>query len=100
MKTAPLTLTRPAVALLLGLALLLGGCGNSAQQKAYEQAALAERQLTAENAPVIIAQYKQVIAREPGSGWAKKAQARIDALEARARADELRKSVFQEHGID
>jgi outer membrane protein assembly factor BamD (BamD/ComL family) len=100
MKTARLTIPRPAAALLIGLALLLGGCGNSAQQQAYEQAASAERQLTAENSPAIIAQYKRVIARQPGSNWAKKAQARIDALEARARADELHKSVFQEHGID
>jgi outer membrane protein assembly factor BamD (BamD/ComL family) len=84
----------------IGLALLVGGCGNSAQQKAYEQAAKAEQQLTAENASAIIAEYKQVIALQPGSEWARKAQARIEALEARLKAEELRKSVFQEHGID
>ena len=100
MKTVLLASAHRVAPLLFALVLLLGVCGNSSQQKAYEQAAAAERHLTAETAPAIIAQYKQVIAREPGSSWAKKAQARIDALEARARADELHQSVFQEHGID
>jgi len=86
--------------LVLNLALIVVGCGNSAQQKAYEQTAKAETQLTAENSAAIIAEYKQVIALQPGSGWAKKAQARIDTIEAKTKAEELHKSVFQEHGID
>jgi len=87
-------------ALLLGLALFAGGCGNAAQQQAFEQAVKAEQQLTAENAPAIIAEYKRAIALQPGSEWAKKAQARIEAVEAKTKAEELHKSVFQEHGID
>ncbi len=87
-------------ALALGLALLAGGCGNSAQQTAYAQAEKAEQHLTAENAAAIIAQYQQVIALEPGSAWARRAHARIEALEARAKAEEQRKNVFQEHGVD
>jgi len=86
--------------LILGLALLAGGCGNSAQQKAYEQAAKAEQQLTAENAAAVVADYRRVIALQPGSDWAGKARARIAAVEARLKAEELRKAVFQEHGID
>ena len=85
----------------LGLALLVVGCGgNAAQQQAYEKAAKAEQQITAENAPALVTEYKQVIALQPGSEWAKKAQTRIEALEARVKAEELHKSVFQEHGID
>jgi len=84
----------------MGLALFVAGCGASAQQKAYERAAQAEQQLTAENGSTVIAEYKQVIALQPGSAWAKKAQARIEAIDAKAKADELHKSVFQEHGID
>jgi len=97
MKTRTRTLW---FALLTGLALAAGGCGNSAQQKAYEHAAKAEQQVTAENAATIIAEYKQVIALEPGSDWAKKSQARIEAVDAAVKAKELHKSVFQEHGID
>ena len=84
----------------IGLVLLVVGCGNSAQQKAYEQSVKAEQQLTAENAVVIVAEYKKAIALQPGSEWAKKAQVRIEAVEARMKAEELHKSVFQEHGID
>jgi hypothetical protein len=100
MKTQRLILKTVLLALGIGLALAVSGCGKSAQQKAYEQTAKTEQQLTAENAPKIIAEYKQVIALKPGSEWAKKAQARIDALEASAKAEELRKNVFQEHGVD
>ena len=89
-----------AFALVFGCALLVGGCGKSAQQQAYEQAATTEPQLTAENASAIIAEYKKVIALQPGSEWARKAQARIEALEAKTKAEELHKNVFQEHGID
>lgn len=84
----------------LGFALFVGGCGNAAQEKAYEQSVKAEQQLTAENASTIIAEYQKVIALQPGSEWAKKAQARIEAVETKMKAEELHKSVFQEHGID
>ncbi len=100
MKTAKFFIRHVGPALILGLALFAGGCGDSAQQKAYEQAAKAEQQLTADSTPAVIAEYQRVIALHPGSGWAKKAQARIDAIQAQAKADELHKSVFQEHGID
>lgn len=94
---------RPAlvpVLALLGLALLATGCGNAAQQQAYEQAVQAEAQLTPENAPAVIADYRRVIALEPGSKWARQAEARLQAVEARVRAAEQHKAVFQEHGID
>lgn len=84
----------------IGLALFVAGCGNSAQEKAYEQAAKAETQLTAENSSAVIAEYKQVITLQPGTEWARKAQMRIEAIEAKAKAEELHKSVFQEHGVD
>ncbi len=100
MKTVVFTITRLASMLSIGLALFVGGCGNSAQQKAYEQAAKAEQQLTAENASAIIAEYKQVIAQQPDSAWARKARTRIEAVEARVKAEDLRKSLFQEHGVD
>jgi len=88
------------LALVIGFTIFAGGCGKSAQQKAYEQAAEKEQQLTAENAAAIIAEYKQLIALEPDSEWAKKAQAHVAALEAKAKAEELHKSIFQEHGVD
>lgn len=85
---------------LAGLALLAGGCGNSAQERAYARAEQLERQSTTESAPAVIAEYRRVIALEPGSSWAKKAAARIQAVEARRQAEETRKEVFQEHGVD
>lgn len=100
MKTPAMNLRTVGFALGIGLALFAAGCGNSAQQKAYEQAAKAEQQLAAENAATVVAEYKRVIALQPGSDWARKAEARIAAVEARAKAEELRKSVFQEHGVD
>ena len=100
MKFTTLSSMRIYSTLLIGLALLVAGCGNAAQQQAYEQAAKAEQQITAENVSAIIAEYKRVIVLQPGSGWAKKANARIEALEARVKAEEQHKSVFQEHGID
>lgn len=71
-----------------------------APQAAYKQAANAEQQLNSENTPAIIAEDKRVIALQPGSEWVRKAQARIEAVEARAKTEEQRKNVFQEHGID
>lgn len=82
------------------LALCLGGCGNAAQQQAYEHAVQLEEKYTAESAPAIIKEFQQVIALEPDSAWAKKARTRIEALEARVKADEQHKSIFQEHGVD
>jgi len=84
----------------LYLVLCLGGCGNAAQQKAYEHAAQLEEKYTTESAPAIIKEYQQVIALEPDSGWAKKARTRIEALEARVKAEEQHKNIFQEHGVD
>lgn len=100
MKPRTLTPRHMAAMLMVGLALLVGGCGNAAQEKAYEQAARAEQQLTAENASTLIAEYKKIIALQPGSAWARKAQARIEAVEARVKAEEQHKAVFQEHGVD
>ncbi len=100
MKTPAWSLKTIGFALGIGLALFVAGCGNSVQQKAYEQAAKAEQQLTAENAATVVAEYKRVVALQPGSEWARKAQARIAAVEARVKAEELHKSVFQEHGVD
>ncbi|HEY8993714.1 MAG TPA: hypothetical protein VIM71_03435 [Lacunisphaera sp.] len=76
------------------------GCGNRAQQQAYEHAVQMEQHLTAENVPTLIADYRRVIALEPDTAWARKAAERIAALEARVKAEELHKSVFQEHGVD
>jgi len=87
-------------ALVLGLALLAGGCCRTAQQTAFEQAAKTEQQQTGENTPAIITAYRKVIALQPGTTWARQAQARIEAIEARTKAEEQRKNVFQEHGVD
>ncbi len=92
---------RPVVPILgVGVAFFLIGCGNSAQQQAYEQATKAEQQLSMENASAIVAEYQRVIALQPGSEWARQAQARITTVEIRIKAEELHKSVFQEHGVD
>ncbi|HMD60607.1 MAG TPA: hypothetical protein VKG78_04215 [Opitutaceae bacterium] len=87
-------------ALLTISALLAGGCG-SAQERAYENAARMEQQLSADRLGAAVAEYQRVIRIEPGTPWAKKAQERIDAVQARIqKADELHKSVFHENGID
>jgi PBP1b-binding outer membrane lipoprotein LpoB len=100
MKHQSFSPKRILAALLIGLALIGSGCGNSAQQQAYEQAAKAEQQLTAENAPAIIGAYRKTIALQPDTDWARKAEARIEAVEARVKAEELHKNIFQEHGVD
>jgi len=100
MKTARLKVRLIVSVLTFGFTLLISGCGNSAQKEAYEHAARAEQQMTPENTSAIVAEYKQVIALKSDSEWAKKAQARIDAVEAKTKADELHKNVFQEHGVD
>ena len=100
MKIRPFNSRQIAALFAAGLALWLGGCGNAAQQQAYEQAAQLEEKYTAETAPAIIQEYRRVIALEPDSAWAKKARARIDAVETRVKAEEQHKSVFQEHGVD
>ncbi len=99
-QAASIQLGMAGIVLLLAVALLQVGCGDSAQQLAYEHATKTEQQLAAENASAIIAEYKQVIALQPSSAWAMKAQTRIEAVEAKAKAEELHKSVFQEHGVD
>lgn len=96
----PTPLPQVARVVALGLALLLSACGNSAQKKAYEHAATMEQQVAPEKVPAVIAEYQEVIRLEPGSSWAKKAQARVEILQAKVKAEELHKSVFQEHGID
>ena len=100
MKTKIFNFTRAVLTLGTCAAFLVGGCTKSVQQKAYEQAAQKEQQLSAESAAAIIADYKRLIALEPDSEWARKAQAHIAALEAKMKAEELHKSVFQEHGVD
>jgi len=100
MKTHAVRVRTVVFTFVIGLALFVSGCGNAAQKKAYEQAMKAELEAPIESAATVIAEYKQVIALEPGSSWAKKAQTRIDAVKARVKAEELRKSVFHEHGID
>ena len=100
MRIQTFRLTRSGAAVLLAVGLFVVGCGNAAQQQAYEKAVQAERQLTGENAAAILLEYRQVIDLQPGSTWARKAQARIDAVAAKIKAAELNKNVFQEHGID
>lgn len=103
MRTGSFILILPRHAgmlLLAALALFASGCGNAAQEQAYARAEKQERSFTVETAPAIIAEYKRVIALEPGSGWAKKAAARIQAVETRLKSEETRKDVFQEHGVD
>src|ERR1035437_8973803 len=83
--------------LLVRLVVIVRGFGNTRQPAALQPAAKAEQQFTADNAAAIIAEYKRVIALQPGSEWARKSQARVEALEARVKAEELPKAVFQEH---
>ena len=92
--------TTAATGLVLGALLLASGCGNRAQQQAYERAVQAEQHLTVETAPALIADYRRVIALEPDTAWARQAGERIAAVEARVKAEELHKAVFQEHGVD
>ena len=91
---------RHAPLLSIGFGLLLGGCGNAAQEQAYAHAVELERTLTPENSSVIVAEYKRAIAVAPGSSRAKEATVRLKALEARIQAAEQHRIVFQEHGVD
>jgi outer membrane protein assembly factor BamD (BamD/ComL family) len=100
MKTNLFKLNAVGLALAIGLTIFATGCGKSVQQKAYELAVEKEQQLTSENAATIVAEYKAVITLHPGTEWARKAQARADAMEAKTKTEELHKSVFQEHGVD
>jgi hypothetical protein len=86
--------------LLFSVLCLCSGCGNAEQAQAYARAEQAEQRFSLETAPAIIADYRRVIALDPKSDWAKKAGARIHAVEARVRAEETHKDVFQEHGVD
>ncbi len=81
-------------------ALLVGACSDSPQQQAYEHAVKREQQLPRADASALVAEYQRIVRLEPGSTWARKAQVRIDALEAQIKAEELHQSVFQEHGVD
>lgn len=100
MKTRLFNFKHARAILGFGVALFVAACGNHAQQQAYEQAVKLEQNFSVENAPALVAEYQQVIALQPGSEWAGKAQARIAAVETRLKAEELHKSVFQEHGVD
>lgn len=94
---------RPAIAvlgLLCAVLCLASACGNAEQAQAYARAEQAEQRFSLETAPAIIADYRRVIALDPESDWAKKAGTRIQAVEARVRAEETHKEVFQEHGVD
>jgi hypothetical protein len=86
--------------LVAGFVLFASGCGNRAQQQAFERAVQAEQQMTVENAPALLADYQRVIALDTRSAWARKAGERIAAIKARVKAEELHKAVFQEHGVD
>jgi hypothetical protein len=98
MKTPPITARLLSLTLLP--ALLTAGCGDPTQAQAYARAEQAEQQFTTETAPALIVEYRRVIALAPGSSLAQKAEARIRVLEARLKAEETHKEVFQEHGVD
>ena len=101
MKFHPDKVSRRTASLVaLGLGLLLGGCGNAAQEQAYAHAVQLEQSFTPENAATIIAEYRRAIALEPGSSRAQEAGVRLKALEARVQAAEQHRAVFQEHGVD
>lgn len=87
-------------ALLFALLAVGAGCRDSAQARAYARAEAAERQFTVEAAPAIIEQYRRAAALDPGTDCARRAEARIKAVEARVQAEETHKQVFQEHGVD
>ncbi len=98
---SPPRLIRLFPAALLCAVLAVGaGCRDSTQARAYAQAEAAERQFTVEAAPAIIEQYRRAAAFDRGSEWARRAEARIKAVEARVQAEETHKQVFQEHGVD
>jgi len=101
-QTALRHLRQSAACSLLAIVFLVtAACGgDSAQEQAYERAAKLEQGYTTETAPAIIAEYRKVIALEPGTAWAEKSEARISAVEARVKADEQHKDVFHEHGVD
>ena len=100
MKIQVFNIKKVGTILGFGAVLFVAACGNHAQQQAYELAIKSEQSFTVENAPAIVAEYQRVIALEPGSDWAGKARTRITAVETRLKAEELHKSVFQEHGVD
>jgi hypothetical protein len=99
MRSSCHRLARVVLALVLAVT-LLAGCGNAAQREAFEQAERAGQQVTAQTLDSVVAAYRHVIALEPGSDLAKKAEERLRAIEARKKADEAHKAVFQEHGVD
>ena len=83
--------------------LFLFACGtseNPMQKQAYENALKLEQSYTFETAEAILVEYRKVIAIEPGTRLAEKAETHLKAVEERLKADEQHKSVFHEHGID
>ena len=65
------------------IALLLVGCAENPQEKAFYEAQKAEQDavlVAGLVAPVTISEYKEVISMNPKSKWAEKAQERIDLL--------------------
>ena len=97
---APMVGCRVGPLAAVGLGLLLGGCGNAAQEQAYAHAVQLEQTFTPESSAPIIAEYRRAIALEPGSRRAREAGVRLKALEARVLAAEQHRTVFQEHGVD
>lgn len=98
--SSPIRRSVAVFGLLCSVLCLSPGCGPNEQARAYARAEQAEQRFTVETAPAVIADYRRVIALDPDSDWARKAGARIQALEARVRAEETRRDVFQEHGVD
>ncbi|MEQ9825338.1 MAG: hypothetical protein ABQ298_13215 [Puniceicoccaceae bacterium] len=102
-KTPSLFLRLRSGFLLALLSMMLFSCvksENPAQRKAWDSAVEKEKTYAVETAETIIAEYRKVIAIEPGTPLAKEAEKRLKAVEQRLKADERHISVFQEHGID
>jgi hypothetical protein len=79
--------------LIIGIILsaLAGGCGESPQEKAYDEALQVEGQFAmspAQAAPKLIVQYQNVISMDPNTIWADKARNRIDLLQKISQDDQ------------
>ncbi len=87
--------------LLVALLLVpLAGCGNSAQKEAFARATQLEEQTPLDRSAVVLAEYRRAIQIDPASSLARRARQRMEALEARVKAEETHKEIFQEHGVD